>query len=104
MKKIKLFILVLLLLFIVFYFSFLYILPHIFNKTGVVHKIENIINSKTKIRVKSEGISIHTYPNFNVKVILKKLNLKDKSDNEIFNAIGANFSLNIFKLKPDNFC
>ncbi len=85
MKRIRLLFLYLVLFITVLYGIFLYIVPFVFNKQTVIHKIEKIILKKTGINSSFEAFKLETKPNLTIRTKAEKIFLKDK-DTELLTA------------------
>ena len=101
MKKTRLFYLNIILFTVVIlallYFSFLFILPYIFNSKTITLKVEDFIYNKFSIQIISDNLKFKTYSNFNVTISANKLYLADKEKKELLTAKNASLEFNIIK-------
>lgn len=79
------------------YGTFLFLLPAIVNSDAAIAKIETLINEKTGLSVKFDGLKFSTYPNLTSQLDIKKITAADvlKSDD-----ISVSFAP--FRLMPEN--
>lgn len=101
MKKARLFYLNIILFIVVIlallYFSFLFILPYVFNSKTITLKVEDFIYNKFSIQIISDNLKFKTYSNFNVTISANKLYLADKEKKELLTAKNASLEFNIIK-------
>lgn len=84
------------------YYTYLIILPKVIHTSFITNKIEQIINSKSNIQIKTQNLSLNSYPNLTAIFYADRIYLSDKNNNELLNAKNISLKLDLKQLSITN--